>query len=204
MSDLTIRLVLAEDQALLNNALSALLNLEPDIEVIATAQDGKSALQCVQEMAPDILLTDIEMPELSGLDVAAELKQLNLNTKVIIVTTFGRSGYLRRAMDLGVKGFLLKESSTDELASAIRRVHQGRKVIDPELITDAWDSENPLTDKERKALSLAKDGLSTEQIADRLHLSSGTVRNYLSQAASKLSASNRIEAARIAHQKGWL
>lgn len=200
----SIKLVLAEDQALLNNALASLLNLEADIDVVATAKDGREAIALVDQYQPDIVLTDIEMPIMSGLDVAEEVKDRKLNTKIIIVTTFGRAGYLRRAMDAGVRGFLLKDASTDDIAAAIRKVMAGRKVIDPELITDAWETTNPLSKKERVALQLAKQGMSTEQIANNMHLSPGTVRNYLSQALHKLDAANRIEAARIAHQKGWL
>ncbi|NVK88435.1 MAG: response regulator transcription factor [Gammaproteobacteria bacterium] len=199
----TIRIILAEDQTLLNNALAALLNLEDDLDVVGCAEDGATALDLVRQHQPDILLTDIEMPILSGLDVASEL-QGEGDPKVIIVTTFNRSGYMHRAMELGVKGFLLKEASTDELARAIRKVHAGGKVFDAELVSNAWGSVNPLTDNERRALMLAHQGRTTEQIADNLHLSAGTVRNYLSQAAQKLLAKNRIEAARIAKQKGWL
>ena len=144
------------------------------------------------------------MPEKTGLDLAEYIKQQGISTKVIIMTTFARSGYLRRAMDSGVKGYLLKDSSSEELAKAIRRIHKGKKVIDPELITEAWDQADPLTDKERQALKLASDGFTTDSIANKMHLSPGTVRNYLSNAASKLNAKNSIEAARIAKQKGWL
>ncbi|PWK53634.1 response regulator transcription factor [Pleionea mediterranea] len=200
----SISILIAEDQTLLLGALKSLLELEPDFNIVATANNGKDALSELQHHQPDILLTDIEMPEKTGLDLAEYIKQQDLSTKVIIMTTFARSGYLRRAMDSGVKGYLLKDSSSEELAKAIRRIHQGKKVIDPELITEAWDQVDPLTDKERQALKLASDGFSTESIAKKMHLSPGTVRNYLSNAASKLNAKNSIEAARIARQKGWL
>lgn len=200
----SISILIAEDQTLLLGALKSLLELEPDFNIVATANNGKDALSELQHHQPDILLTDIEMPEKTGLDLAEYIKQQGISTKVIIMTTFARSGYLRRAMDSGVKGYLLKDSSSEELAKAIRRIHQGKKVIDPELITEAWDQVDPLTDKERQALKLASDGFTTDSIANKMHLSPGTVRNYLSNAASKLNAKNSIEAARIARQKGWL
>ncbi|NVJ61568.1 MAG: response regulator transcription factor [Gammaproteobacteria bacterium] len=201
---MTISILIAEDQSMLLGAIATLLDLESDFKVVAQSKDGESALQSAQEHKPDIILTDIEMPKMSGLELAAKIKSELPSTKVIILTTFSRAGYLRRAMDAGVKGYLLKDSPSDELAEAIRKVMNGKKVIDPELITDAWDAEDPLTERERKALKLATDGLTTEAIAEQMHLSPGTVRNYLSNAASKLNASNRIEAARIARQKGWL
>ncbi|GGF60375.1 response regulator transcription factor [Alteromonas lipolytica] len=199
-----IKILLAEDQGLLLGALCALLDLEPDMQVVGKASDGKQALQMARELRPDILLTDIEMPVMTGIELARHIQQSDLCCKVIILTTFARSGYLRRAMDAGVKGYLLKDAPSDELANAIRRVMQGRKMIAPELIVDAWEEADPLSDKERRALKLAADGQQTEQIARAMHLSPGTVRNYLSSASSKLNASNRIEAARIARQKGWL
>lgn len=200
----SISILIAEDQTLLLGALKSLLELETDFNIVATADNGKDAIAKLAQFKPDIVLTDIEMPEKTGLDIADYIHQNNLNSRVVIMTTFARSGYLRRAMDAGVKGYLLKDSSSDDLAKAIRRVHQGKKVIDPELITDAWDQVNPLTEKERQALKLAADGCTTETIAKTMHLSPGTIRNYLSNAASKLHATNRIEAARIAQQKGWL
>lgn len=203
MSD-CISVLIAEDQSMLLGAIATLLNLEEDLNVVAQTKDGEAALQAAKEHKPDIVLTDIEMPKMTGLELAGRIKSDLPETKVIILTTFSRAGYLRRAMDAGVKGYLLKDSPSEELADAIRKVMQGKKIIDPELITDAWDAEDPLTDKERKALKLAADGLSTEAIAKQMHLSPGTVRNYLSNAASKLSAANRVEAARIARQKGWL
>ena len=197
-------ILIAEDQGMLLGALSALLDLEPDMQVVGKASNGKEALAMAEALTPDIVITDIEMPEMTGLELAQCIQQRQLTSKVIILTTFARSGYLRRAMDYGVKGYLLKDAPSDDLANAIRRVMQGRKIIAPELIVDAWEEADPLSDKERKALKLAADGKQTDQIASEMHLSPGTVRNYLSSASSKLNASNRIEAARIARQKGWL
>lgn len=201
-----IRVIIAEDQGMILGALAALLDLEDDIEVLFKASDGQEALTYIQnnQDQTDILITDIEMPKLTGLDLAQQIKEKKLAVRTIILTTFSRSGYLRRAMDSGVKGYLLKDSPSDELVVAIRKVAKGGKVVAPELMADAWMEQDPLTDKERLALRLAKEGDTTEQIANKLHLSAGTVRNYLSSAANKLDAKNRIEAARIAHQNGWL
>lgn len=202
-----IKLMIAEDQALLLSTLAALLDLEDDIEVVHQAPNGKEALDYLMDKnddAVDVVLTDIEMPHMTGIELAQAIQNKAPQTKVIILTTFSRAGYLRRAMDAGVKGYLLKDSPSDELLTAIRKIANGGKVIAPELLQDAWMEQDPLTDKEIKALRLAKEGMSTEQIASSLHLTSGTVRNYLSSACSKLNAKNRIEAARIAHQKGWL
>lgn len=199
-----IRIVIAEDQGMLLGALSALLELESDIRVVAKGHNGDEALQLVEQHQPDILLTDIEMPGKTGLDVAQVLFTQKSATKVIVLTTFARSGYLQRAMAFGVKGYLLKDAPSEELIKAIRKVMMGGKVVDPELISVAWDSPNPLTDKERTALKLVADGLPTKQVAQQLFLSEGTVRNYLSEAIAKLDASNRVDAARIARQKGWL
>ncbi|BDX05667.1 response regulator transcription factor [Planctobacterium marinum] len=200
----TIKIVLAEDQAMLLGAVAALLDLEPDFSVVGQAKDGESALSLCMHHQPDVLLTDIEMPGMSGIELAEKLQHTEFDGKVIILTTFARSGYLRRAMDAGVKGYLLKDTPSDELATAIRKVVSGRKMIAPELVIEAFDEADPLSEKERKTLKLAADGLTTEQIAEKLFLSKGTVRNYLSSAASKLNAQNRIEAARIARQRGWL
>lgn len=197
-----IRVVLAEDQEMLLGALSTLLELEGDIVVIAQTRDGKQALDAVNTHKPDILITDIEMPELTGLDVAEKLK--GGTTRVIIVTTFARPGYLSRAMKAGASGYLLKARPAAELADAVRRVHKRLRVIDPDLATEAWGETDPLTDRERQVLRLAADGMTTEEVAKKLHLSSGTVRNYLSEAIDKLGAGNRIEAAKIARDRGWL
>lgn len=200
----TIRVILAEDQGMVLGALAALLEIEGDISVLAQARNGKEALRAVLEQKPDVFITDIEMPEMTGLDVAAELKRRRASTRVIILTTFARAGYLRRALEAGASGYLLKDMRAEELADAVRRVHQGLRVIDPELATEAWAEPDPLTDRERQVLRLAGDGMASLDIADKLGLSEGTVRNYLSEAISKLGASNRVEAARIARTNGWL
>jgi two-component system, NarL family, response regulator DesR len=200
----TIRVVLAEDQGMVLGALAALLDIEGDISVIAKARNGKEALEAVLAHKPDVFITDIEMPHMSGLDVAAELKRRKAGTRVVIVTTFARSGYLRRALEAGASGYLLKDMRAEELADAVRRVHQGLRVIHPELATEAWAEMDPLTDRERQVLRLAGEGMASGDIAAELKLSDGTVRNYLSEAISKLGASNRVEAARIARTKGWL
>ncbi|HKD80627.1 MAG TPA: response regulator transcription factor [Candidatus Angelobacter sp.] len=199
-----IRVVIAEDQSMVLGALAALLEIEHDIRVVGQARNGKQALQLTLEHKPDLLLTDIEMPEMSGLEVAAELKRQAATARVIILTTFARSGYLRRALDAGASGYLLKDAPAAALADAIRRVHSGGRVIDPELATEAWSEADPLSDRERQVLRQAADGATSAEIANTLHLSEGTVRNYLSEAISKLGASNRVEAARIARMKGWL
>lgn len=199
-----IRVVLAEDQTMVLGALAALLDIEPDISVVAQAANGKAALAAVLEQKPDVLITDIEMPEMTGLELAAELKKRRTATRTIILTTFARAGYLRRALDAGASAYLLKDRPAKELADAVRRVNMGLRVIDPELVTEAWGEVDPLTDRERQVVRLAGEGVPGGEIAEQLGLSEGTVRNYLSEAMSKLGASNRVEAARIARAKGWL
>ena len=200
-----IRIVIAEDQALVLGALATLLGLEGDLDIIARVGDGAAALDAVREHRPDILLSDIEMPQMTGLDVAEAIVREGLTARVLIVTTFGRAGYLRRAMDAGVRGYLLKDTPTDALAAAIRKVAAGGRAIAPELAELAWDAPaNPLTDRERDVLRLADEGRSNKEIARQLDLSPGTVRNYLSEASAKLFAASRIEAGRIAREKGWL
>ncbi len=199
-----IRVILAEDQALVRGALSALLELEDDIEVIFQAQNGLEALEQTQRLQPDVLLTDIEMPKMTGLELALEVKKQNLKTKVVIVTTFARAGYLRRALEAGATGYLLKDAPADDLADAVRRVHAGARAIDPTLALEAWSEADPLTDRERQVLRFASEGQSSLEIAGSLKLSEGTIRNYLSEAIAKLGANNRVEAARIAREKGWL
>jgi two-component system response regulator DesR len=196
--------VIAEDQAMVRGALAALLAIEGDIEIAGQAQNGREALDLVVQLTPDIVLTDIEMPEVTGLELAAELQRRHLPVRVVILTTFARAGYLRRALDAGVSGYLLKDAPAATLANAIRRIRAGARVIDPELAAEAWCEADPLTDRERQVLRYAGEGDSSIEIAGRLSLSEGTVRNYLSEAISKLGASNRTEAARIARQKGWL
>ena len=200
----TIRVGIAEDQGMVLGALAALLEIEGDISVIFQARNGKDALSEVLAQKPDVFITDIEMPEMTGLDVAAELQRRKTGTRVIILTTFARSGYLRRALDAGALGYLLKDMRAEELAEAVRRVQQGLRVIDPELAAESWGEPDPLTDRERQVLRLAGDGVASGEIAAKLNLSEGTVRNYLSEAISKLGAANRVEAARIARTKGWL
>ena len=199
-----IRLIIAEDQSMVLGALAALLESEGDIEVVGQARNGLEALKMVRTHKPDLLLTDIEMPEMSGLELAAELKRQDSPVRVIILTTFARAGYLRRALDSGASGYLLKDSPASELAGAVRRVQAGMRAIAPELAAEAWGESDPLTDRERQILRLAGEGISSADIASKFRLSEGTVRNYLSEAMSKLGANNRVEAARIARQKGWL
>jgi two-component system response regulator DesR len=200
-----ITVLLAEDQTMLRGALAALLDLEPDIHVIAQAADGREALKLALASVPDVLVTDIEMPEQTGLEVAASLKLANAKTRVIILTTFARPGYLRRALDAGARGYLLKDRPASELAEAIRRVHAGLRAIDPALAAEAWGAEaDPLNDRQRRILQWAGEGRSTAEIATELRLSEGTVRNYLSDAMAKLGAVNRVDAARIARSLGWL
>lgn len=199
-----IRVLLVEDQGMVLGALAALLGLESDFEVVGTAQDAAAALQLLEETGADVVLTDIEMPGMSGLELAAEVHGQHPSVRVVILTTFARPGYLRRALDAGASGYLLKDAPATELAEAIRRVHAGGRAIEPELAVAAWSDADPLTDREREVLRLAARGASSAEIAAELNLSQGTVRNYLSEAISKLGASNRVEAARIARDNGWL
>lgn len=199
-----IRVLLAEDQAMVRGALSALLAMESDIEVLGAAADGESAWRELQRLKPDVLVTDIEMPGLTGLELAQRIQRQGLPIKVVIVTTFARAGFLRRALDAGVSGYLLKDAPAEDLAEALRKVHRGGRAIDPQLAMDAWTEADPLNDRERQILRLAGEGLSAAEIATQLHLSQGTVRNYLSEAIGKLGVGNRIEAYRMARQKGWL
>lgn len=185
-------------------ALAALLSLEDDIEVVAQASDGAAALAMVREHQPDVLITDVEMPQMSGLDVALSLRGQR-QVRVIVLTNFARAGYLRRALEAGVSGYVLKAQPANELADAVRKVYRGLRVIDPQLAAESWSGDvDPLTPRQREILLLANDGASTADIAARLGISPGTVRNYLSEAILKLGAANRIEAARIARGKGWL
>ncbi|MCT8988584.1 response regulator transcription factor [Shewanella phaeophyticola] len=199
-----MNILLAEDQAMVRGALAALLSLTDDDMQITEVEDGDSALKMLKSQHYDLLLTDIEMPGKSGLELCQWLQQQASSTKVIVLTTFGRAGYIKRALEYGVSGFLLKDAPSDELISTIKQVMAGKRVIDPELAFSAIGEIDPLNDKERRALRLASEGLSTADIASKLFIAEGTVRNYLSEAINKLSASNRIDAARIAKQKGWL
>lgn len=200
-----IRVLIAEDQGMVAGALAALLGLEHDLEVIGTVVDGEAAWARLQQPPlPDVLVTDIEMPRLTGLELAQRVRTHNLGLRTLILTTFARPGYLRRALDAGVRGYLLKDAPSEKLAAAIRTVHAGGKVIAPELALDAWEAEDPLSDRERQVLRLAGEGASSADIARQLHLSEGTVRNYLSEIIGKLGVGNRIEAHRLARQRGWL
>jgi two-component system response regulator DesR len=205
MSQSKIRVLLAEDQTMLRGALAALLSLEPDITVVAQAANGREAFKLVQQHTPDVVVTDIEMPERTGLELAASLNESENKARVIILTTFARPGYLRRALDAGARGYLLKERPATELAEAIRKVHGGLRAIDPALAAEAWSVDpDPLSDRERQILQRAGDGRTSAEIAADLRLSEGTVRNYLSEAIAKLGATNRTDAARIARSRGWL
>lgn len=200
-----IRVLLAEDQALVRGALAALLSREQDIEVVAEVARGDEVVQAAQVAQPDVALLDIEMPGSSGLDAAAALRTALPSCRTVILTTFGRSGYLQRAMQNGAVGFLLKDAPAAELAMALRRVMVGERVVDPELALAALsEGANPLTNREREVLSASLFGASLAEIAAQLVLSEGTVRNHLSTAMQKLGAQNRMEAARLAEQKGWL
>jgi two-component system response regulator DesR len=199
-----IRIVVAEDQGMVLGALAALLALENDLEVAGRASDGLEAWALVERLRPDVLVSDIEMPRLTGLDIAEKIREAGLRCRVLIVTTFGRPGYLRRALEAGVLGYLLEDQPSDQLAAAVRRVALGHRVIAPELAEAAWSAPTPLSERERHVLALAEQGRSNKEIADELTLSPGTVRNYLHEAAQKLGATNRIEATRIARANGWL
>ena len=200
-----ISVLLAEDQAMVRGALAALLSLEEDIEIVAEVARGDEVVAAALEALPDVALLDIEMPGLNGLDAAARLRAQLPSCRVMILTTFGRPGYLRRAMESGVVGFLVKDAPAAQLATAIRRAVAGERVVDPALAATALsEGVNPLTERERAVLAAAAHGASIADIASTLFLSEGTVRNYLSVAIQKLNAQNRVEAARIAEQQGWL
>ncbi len=202
---MTVRVLLAEDQAMVRGALSALLSLEDDIEIVAEASRGDEVLAAALDTLPDVALLDIEMPGGDGLEAAAVLHERLPSCLVVILTTFGRSGYLRRAMESGAVGFLLKDAPASELAKAIHRVMKGERVVDPALAAVALsEGDNPLSEREREVLAASEGGATIEDIAARLYLSEGTVRNYLSTAIKKLGARNRVEAARLAEKKGWL
>jgi two-component system response regulator DesR len=202
---MTIRVLLAEDQAMMRGALALLLGMEDDIEVVAEVGGGDEILDAARDARPDVAVLDIEMPGGSGLDAAARLRAELPGCRVVIVTTFGRPGYLRRAMEAGAGGFLVKDNPVQDLAGAIRRVLAGEQVIDPALAAAALAAgPNPLTDRERDVLRTAADGATISDVATRLHLSPSTVRNYLSSAIGKTAARNRIEAVRTARDQGWL
>ena len=202
---MSIRVLIAEDQTMVRGALSALLSLEEDIEIVAEVSRGDEVIPAALDSVPDVALLDIEMPGGDGLSAAAELKESLPSCRVLILTVFGRAGYLKRAMEGGAVGFLLKDAPASELASAIRRVMAGERIVDPGLAAAALsEGENPLTGREREVLVASANGATIEDIAGKLYLSEGTVRNYLSTAIKKLGAKNRVEAARLAEKKGWL
>jgi two-component system response regulator DesR len=200
-----IKLLLADDQALVRGALSALLGLEPDLQVVAEVGDGAAVVAAVLEHRPDVALLDVEMPGLDGISATAAVRKAAPEVKVLIVTTFGRPGYLRRALQAGASGFVVKDTPAAQLADAVRRVHAGLRVVDPKLATDSLVAgESPLTQRETEVLQAARDGSSVAGIAAKLFLSEGTVRNHLSAAIGKTGASNRTEAVLIADGNGWL
>jgi two-component system response regulator DesR len=200
-----IRVLLADDQHLVRGALAALLALEPDLEVVAQVADGAAAVEAAVALAPDVALLDIEMPVLDGLAATARIRARAAGVRVLILTTFGRPGYLRRAMDAGARGFVVKDAPAARLALAVREVHRGGTVVDPELAVASLETAaSPLTDRERDVLRAGRDGATVAEIASRLGLSEGTVRNYLSGAIGKTGTRNRTEAARTAYEYGWL
>jgi two-component system, NarL family, response regulator DesR len=200
-----IRLLLADDQALVRGALAALLDLEPDLTVVAEVGRGDEVVPTAREKQPDVALLDVEMPGLDGIEATRALKQALPGTRVLIVTTFGRPGYLRRALQAGADGFVVKDTPARQLADAVRRVHSGLRVVDPDLAADSLVAgESPLTARESDVLREARDGASVAGIAARLNLSEGTVRNHLSSAIGKTGSANRAEATRVAEQNGWL
>jgi two-component system, NarL family, response regulator DesR len=196
-----IKIVIAEDQRMVLGALGSLLNLEDDMEVIGKASNGKEAISLVKTLKPDVCIMDIEMPEKSGLEAAEELR--DSGCKVIILTTFARSGYFQRALKAGVRGYLLKDSPSEELASSIRNVLKGKRIYAPELMDDVYGEENPLTDREKEVLELIAEGKNTKEIAAQLSIKTGTVRNYISAILDKLEVKNRIEAITQSKEKGW-
>ncbi|MBD2872330.1 response regulator transcription factor [Paenibacillus arenilitoris] len=196
-----IRIVIAEDQRMLLGALASLLDLEEDMKVVGRASNGEDAISLVHQHKPDVCIMDIEMPAKTGLDAAEELK--GLGTKVIILTTFARSGYFERALKAGVRGYLLKDSPSEELANSIRSVMAGRRIFASELVDEAYGQENPLTEREKEVLGLVADGKNTKEIASELFITTGTVRNYISVILDKLDVSNRIEAITRFKEKGW-
>ncbi|MDF2560778.1 MAG: DNA-binding response regulator [Microbacterium sp.] len=201
----SIHLLIADDQALVRGALGALLELEPDLTVIGMASDGAEALRLAAELRPDVCLMDIQMPGMDGVEATRRIREVSPETRILVVTTFARPGYLRAALDAGASGFIVKDTPAEQLAEAVRRVHSGLRVLDPALAADSlFDGANPLSDRERQVLRLAADGRSAAAIAAEVFLSAGTVRNHLSAAIGKTGASNRAQAVRIALDKGWI
>ena len=208
MATEAIRVLLVEDQEMVRGALAALLETEGDLTIVGTASDGREALAWLSERAgeeaADVLVTDIEMPHMDGLQLCAAARRLIADLRVVILTTFARAGYFRRAMEAGASAYLLKDAPASSLASAIRSAQAGQKVIDPQLAAEAWSDPDPLTHREKQVLRQAETGATTHEIAEGLGLSEGTVRNYLSSAIGKLEVRNRTEAAALARGKGWL
>ncbi|MCO1656685.1 response regulator transcription factor [Pseudonocardia humida] len=201
----TIRVLLADDQALVRGALAALLGLEPDIEVVAQVGSGAEVVPAARECAPDVALLDVQMPGGDGLDAAAALHVALPACRIVVLTTFGRPGYLSRAMRAGASGFVVKDAPPEQLVDAVRRVHAGLRVVDPVLAAESLSSgASPLTDREREVLRAAADGATVARVAGGLHLSEGTVRNHLSSAIGKTGARTRAEAVRLADERGWL
>lgn len=202
---MSIRLVLADDQALVRGALGALLELEGDLTVLGEASDGAEVVERVRELRPDVCLMDIQMPGMDGLEATRLVKEASPETKVLIVTTFARPGYLRTALEAGASGFVVKDAPAEQLADAVRRVHAGLRVVDPALAeATLFEGSNPLTEREAQVLKLALDGRSVADIAAEVFLSAGTVRNHLSNAIGKTGAQNRAQAALAAREKGWI
>lgn len=200
-----IRLVIADDQAMLRGALAALLELEDDLTVVGVAGDGEAAVDLVTQTTPDVCLMDIQMPGMDGIAATAAVRAASPGTRVLIVTTFARPGYLRSALDAGASGFVVKDAPSEQLADAVRRVHAGMRVVDPELAeAGLFEGANPLSERERQILRLAADGRSAGAIASEVFLSAGTVRNNLSAAIGKVGAANRAQAVRLAQDKGWI
>ncbi|QEA30555.1 response regulator transcription factor [Microbacterium sp. CBA3102] len=200
-----IRLLIADDQALVRGALGALLDLEPDLDVIGMASEGAEAVRLATELRPDVCLMDIQMPGMDGVEATRRIREASAGTRVLVVTTFARPGYLRSALDAGASGFIVKDTPAEQLAEAVRRVHAGLRVLDPVLAADSlFEGANPLSDREQQVLRLAADGRSAAAIAAEVFLSAGTVRNHLSAAIGKTGAGNRAQAVRIALDKGWI
>jgi two-component system response regulator DesR len=200
-----IRLVIVDDQAMLRGALSALLELEDDLTVVGVAGTGEEAVEVVSATRPDVCLMDIQMPGMDGVAATRAVRAARPDTRVLIVTTFARPGYLRSALDAGASGFVVKDAPAEQLADAVRRVHAGMRVVDPALAeASLFEGANPLSERERQVLRLAADGRSAAAIASEVFLSAGTVRNHLSAAIGKVGAANRAQAVRIAQDKGWI
>ncbi|MFW0182488.1 response regulator transcription factor [Rothia sp. CCM 9417] len=200
-----IKILIADDQQLVREALGALLSLQPDLELVGTCGRGDEVFPLVEQSSPDVVLLDIEMPAMNGIEVAAQLKERKVACRSLIVTTFGRPGYLSRALEAGACGFVVKDTPAAQLAETIRKVHAGLRVVDPALAAESFSvGSSPLTDREHQVLVGAQSGASVSAIAQNLHLSQGTVRNHLSSAITKLEASNRFDAARLARERGWL